>query len=227
MTTLELSRRRLLQLAAGAALVWQSRPWTLVAPHPAEAQVLPGDPLAGDLLIIPTLEAFADTLIPGEKRAPTDRAIAGAASGPGAVQAGAVDLLSFPPATVAPLLPAIAAGLNARAAAYAGTNLLVLDPTVPPLVALDFTHRTTLLVQLLDGTDSDQLLWFAVGALVFLAYHTAAHLDTAAAIAAGHPGLAAIGFPAPNADGRWRFPQASYRRAVARSSPRSKRGSPG
>jgi hypothetical protein len=221
MTSLELSRRRLLQLAAGAALLWQSRPWTLVAPHVAEAQLLPDDPL-----IVPTLEAFADTLIPGEKRAPTDRAIAGAATGPGAVQAGAVDLLNFPPATVGPLLPVIAAGLNARATAYAATNLIVLDPTVPPLVSLDFAQRTTLLVQLLDGTDPDQLLWFAVGALVFLAYHTAGHLDTAAAIAAGHPGLTAIGFPAPDADGRWRFPQASYRRAVARSNPRSKRGSP-
>ncbi len=220
MTPLELSRRRLLTLATGAFLAWQARPWRL-SPPAVEAQILPGDPI-----IVPTLEAFADTLIPGEKRTPLDRAIAGAASGPGAVQAGAVDLLNFPPATVGPLLPVIAAGLNARAVVFAATNGILLDPTVPPLVALDFAARSALLVQLLDGTDPDQVLWFAVAALVFLAYHTAGHLDTAAALAAGHPGLAAIGFPAPNADGRWRFAVASYRRTVAPKSPRSKRGSP-
>jgi hypothetical protein len=219
-SVLELSRRRLLALVGGAALAWLGRPFGL-RPPAVDAQVLPGDPL-----IVPTLEAFADTIIPGEKRSPLDRAIAGAASGPGAVQAGAIDLMNFPGAGVAPLLPAVAAGLNARTVAFAAQNGILLDPTVPPLVALDFADRTTLLVQLLDGTDPDQVLWFAVGALVFLAFHTAGHLDTAAAIAAGHPGLAAIGFPAPNADGRWRFPNASYRRALAPKHPRAKRGSP-
>ena len=220
MSTLELSRRRLLTLAAGAFVAWQSRPWRL-APPTVGAQMIPSDPL-----IVPTLEAFADTLIPGEKRSPLDRAIAGAASGPGGVQAGALDVMNSPAAGVGPLLPAVAAGLNARAAAFAAQNAILLDPTVPPLVSLDFAERTALLVQLLDGTDVDQILWFAVAALVFLAFHTAAHLDTAAAIAAGHPGLAAIGFPPPNADGLWRFPNASYRRAVAPKHPRSKRGSP-
>jgi enediyne biosynthesis protein E8 len=220
MTTLELSRRRLLTLAGGAFLAWQSRPWRL-GPPTVEAQILPGDPI-----VVPTLEAFADTLIPGEKRSPLDRAIAGAASGPGAVQAGALELMNSPAAGVGPLLPVIAVAANARATAFAVQHGILLDPTVPPLVALDFPQRTALLVQLLDGTDPDQLLWFAVAALVFLAFHTAGHLDTAEAVAAGHPGLAAIGFPAPNADGRWRFPNASYRRPLAAKHPRSKRGSP-
>jgi len=43
-----------------------------------------------------TLEAFADTIVPGEKRSPDDHAIAGAASGPGAVGAGALELLRTP-----------------------------------------------------------------------------------------------------------------------------------
>ena len=220
MSSLELSRRRLLALAGGAVLAWQARPWRLAPPR-AEAQLLPDDPL-----IVPTLEAFADTLIPGEKRSPLDRAIAGAASGPGAVQAGALDLFTGPAAGVAALVPAIAAGLNARATAFAATNAIVLDPTVAPLVSLDFGERSAFLVEILDGTDPDQLLWFAVAALVFIAFHTAGHLDTAAAIAAGHPGLAAIGFPAPNPDGLWRFPEASYGRVLAPKHPRSKRGSP-
>jgi hypothetical protein len=218
--TFELSRRRLLALAGGAFLAWQSRPWRL-APPAVDAQILPGDPL-----IVPTLEAFADTLITGEKRSPLDRAIAGAVSGPGAVEAGALDLMNGPTAGVAPLLPALAVALNARATAFAALEGILLDPTVPPLVALDFEQRTALLVQLLDGTDPDQILWFALAALVFLATHTAAHLDTAAALAAGHPGLVGIGFPAPNPDGLWRFPTASYRRVLAPKHPRSKKGSP-
>ena len=43
-----------------------------------------------------TLEAFADTFVPGEKRSPDDVAIAGAAAGPGAVEAGALELLEMP-----------------------------------------------------------------------------------------------------------------------------------
>jgi hypothetical protein len=66
-SALELSRRRLLALVGGAALAWQGRPFGL-RPPAVDAQVLPGDPL-----IVPTLEAFADTIIPGEKRSPADR----------------------------------------------------------------------------------------------------------------------------------------------------------
>src|SRR5439155_14831602 len=92
-----------------------------------------------DPLTTPTLEAFADTLIPGEKRSPLDRAIAGAVTGPGAVQAGALDLMNFPAAGTGPALPALAAGLNAHATQFAAQHAIVLDPTVPPFVSLDFT----------------------------------------------------------------------------------------
>ena len=56
-----------------------------------------------------TLEAFADTLIPGEKRFPADRAIAGVVSGAGAVQAGAIEMMNFPPVGFQPALPGLAA----------------------------------------------------------------------------------------------------------------------
>jgi hypothetical protein len=52
-----------------------------------------------------------------------------------------------------------------------------------------------------------------------LAFHTAGHLDTAAAIRAGHPGLAWLGFPAPDPDGIWRFPDFSYRSELAELHP--------
>ena len=217
----DLKRRRLLQLVALAPFAWQARPWIVRAPD-AFAQTLPDDPV-----IVPTLEAFADTLIPGAKRAPDDRAIAGADTGAGGVQAGALDLMNFPPAGVAPALPALATGLDTHATQYAGQHGLVLDPTVPPFVALAFADRTALLVELLDGSDPDQLAYFALAALVFLAYHTAGHLPLADAVRNGHPGLAAIGFPQPQADGVWRYTEFSYGRALAARHPRTaKRGNP-
>ena len=44
--------------------------------------------LSGDQVL--TLEAFADTILPGEKRTPDDTAVAGVSDGPGAVAAGAL-----------------------------------------------------------------------------------------------------------------------------------------
>jgi len=208
-----ISRRRLLQAAAAAAAAWRLAPGRL-GDRIAHAQLPPGDPL----LVVPTLEAFADTLIPGAKRFPTDRAIAGAAPSAGGVQAGALALMA---------LPALAAGLNARVVQFAALGLIVLDPTVPPLVSLTFAQRTDFLVSLIDGTDPERLVWYALAGLVFIAYHTAGHLPTVEAIAGGHPGLAAIGFPPPQADGLWRFASFSYGRQLATKHRRTTRtGSP-
>ncbi len=218
---LRVTRRQLLKAAALAAVSWQAGSWSFPVPA-AFAQAAPDDPA-----ILPTLEAFADTLIPGEKRFPADRAIAGAASGPGAVQAGAVDLMNFPATGASAATPAIAVGLNARATAYALQNLVVLDPTVPALVSLSFEHRTALLVQILDGTDPDQVAYFAFAALAFLAYHTAGHLHLADAVRSGHPGMVALDFPQPDSDDLWRFPEFSYGRTLAKRHPRtSRRGNP-
>jgi hypothetical protein len=217
-TTGGISRRRLLQAAAAAAAAWRLAPGRL-GERIAHAQLPPGDPL----VVVPTLEAFADTLIPGEKRFPTDRAIAGAAPGAGGVQAGALALMALPAAGVAPALPALAAGLNVRAVQFAAERLIVLDPTVPPLVSLGFAQRTDFLVDLIDGTDPERLAWYALAGLVFIAYHTAGHLPTVDAIASGHPGLAAIGFPAPQADGLWRFSSFSYGRPLAKKHRRTTR----
>ncbi len=211
--TARISRRRLLQAAGAAAVAWQARPW-LVAPPAQAAQTPPDDPM-----VVPTLEAFADTLIPGEKRFPGDRAIAGVADGPGAVQAGAVDLLFSDAAGVAPAAPAFAAGIDTRATTYAAENGIVLDPTVPPFVALDFDQRTGAAVAMLAFDAPDRQAFEACAALIFLAYHTAGHLHTAEAVRDGHPGLTAIGFPQPDADDLWRFPVFSYRRALARRHP--------
>jgi hypothetical protein len=63
------------------------------------------------------------------------------------------------------------------------------------------------------------VVWYALAAIAMLAFHTAAHLDTAPAVRAGHPGLAWLRFPQPNADGLWRFEHFSYRRALASRHP--------
>ena len=219
---LQVSRRRLLQIASAAAL---TLPLSQLRTPAAAALPTPGAPDLGP--VTQTLEAWSDTMIPGAKRSPGDRAIAGATAGPGAVQAGALDLMNFPPVGLAPALPALAAGLNAEATAYAAANGIVLDPTVPPFVSLSFTHRTTLALQLLELGHPDQLAWYGIAGVAFLAFHTAGHLDTVAAVRDGHPGLAWIDFPQPDPDGLWRYPVFSYRRRLAPSHPRtSPSGSP-
>ncbi len=162
-----------------------------------------------------TLEAFADTLIPGQRRFPGDVVVAGAVTGPGAVQAGAVSLLHSPELPVAPLLPAIAALLDARAVAYAALRLIWLPPTLPPFVGLSFSDRTALVGGLFDPDDLDRPIWQVMSLLVGLAFDTAGQQDTGEALGQGHPGLAWLRFPAPDPDGLWRFPDFSYGRPLA------------
>ncbi|MFD1151808.1 DUF5987 family protein [Saccharothrix hoggarensis] len=162
-----------------------------------------------------TLEAFADTILPGAKRSPDDRAIAGAADGPGAVEAGALDLLNTPATGVTAGLPYLAQALNAHAAGYAEEHGLVLDDDVPAFVALPFAHRTALVARLTAPGHPEKDGWVALALFSNMAYDSAAHLHTAEAIAAGHPGLLAMGYTAPDPDGLWRFPRFSYRRVLA------------
>jgi hypothetical protein len=167
-----------------------------------------------------TLEAWADTLIPGHKRRPDDPAIAGAARGAGAVQAGAVTFMRFGPTGVAEALSEFVAALNAEATAYIAANRRNVDATLPPFVALRYRDRKALVASLTSTSTGDvQLFWFAFSGLVFLAYHTAGFLHTADAVRQGHPGLKAIGFPMPDHDDLWRFPHFSYRRRLAHKHP--------
>ncbi|GAA5035878.1 DUF5987 family protein [Streptomyces siamensis] len=162
-----------------------------------------------------TLEAFADTLIPGQRRFPGDVVVAGAVTGPGAVQAGTVSLLHSPELPVAPLLPAIAALLDARAVAYAALRLIWLPPTLPPFVGLSFSDRTALVGGLFDPDDLDRPIWQVMSLLVGLAFDTAGQQDTGEALGQGHPGLVWLRFPEPDPDGLWRFPDFSYGRPLA------------
>lgn len=162
-----------------------------------------------------TLEAFADTILPGEKRTPDDRAVAGATTGGGAVAAGAVALLASDEGGLAPYLDDLARGLNGAAAQYAAGHQLALEADVPPFVALPFEHRTALVQGLMSLDNPDREHWVGIAIFSYMAFDSAAHLHTADAIAAGHVGLATMGFAKPDPDGLWRFPDYSYGRKLA------------
>jgi len=216
--SVRLTRRTLLKRAAALAAAWAVCPWKFSVSS-ASAQTMDRPSM------IQTLEAFADTLIPGEKRFPADRAIAGVVSGAGAVQAGAIEMLDFAGFTL-DQLAFLAFLLNVHAFAYATGHGIRLTLEVPPFVELDFASRTALLVEILDGNGLDQGVFYGLASVCFVAYHTAANLPTVEAIRTRHPGLAAIGFPPPDPDGIWRFPEFSYRRVLARPHPRSRGDNP-
>jgi enediyne biosynthesis protein E8 len=217
--SVRLTRRALLVHAGALAAAWTIGPWRIGVPS-ALGQGMDEPPMTQ------TLEAYADTLIPGEKRFPGDRAIAGVVSGAGAVQAGAIEMMNFPPVGFQPALPGLAASINMHAQRYAESHKIVLDPTVPPFVSLDFASRTALLAEILDGDAPDQPAFYALASVSFVAYNTAGYLPTVVAMRDGHPGLAAIGFPPPDPDGVWRFPEFSYRRVLALAHPHSQGGNP-
>jgi enediyne biosynthesis protein E8 len=166
-----------------------------------------------------TLEAFADTIVPGEKRFPGDRAIAGVSTGGGAVAAGALDLLSHPAGGLAEALENLAVALDGHAVAYADQRGLMLDSVVPPFVSLPYKHRVDLILILCAAGHPERQLWVNLATFSNMAFDSGAHLNTVDALAAGHPGLLTIGFAKPNKDGFWRFPDFSYRRPLAKPHP--------
>lgn len=161
------------------------------------------------------IEAYADTIIPGEPRFEGDRACAGAAPGGGAVAAGALELLTWSAGGLADQLGTMAFLLNMHAGEYAAEHDLTLDDDVPPFVALDFAQRTALVRRLTDPEHPEKQLWIGLALFSNMAYDSAAHLNTTDALAAGHPGLLAIGYATPDPDGLWRFPRFSYGRRLA------------
>lgn len=162
-----------------------------------------------------TLEAYADTFVPGEKRWPGDRAVAGAAPGPGAVAAGALEVLEMSATGVADGLDDLVIALNGHAAAYAAEREIEVEESVPPFMQLSFADRSAVVRSLVAPSHPEKDIWVLVALFCFMAYDTAAHMHTADAVAGGHPGLAAMGFARPDADGLWRFPDYSYGRQLA------------
>ncbi|MER6910167.1 DUF5987 family protein [Streptomyces sp. NPDC000594] len=166
-----------------------------------------------------TLEAYADTIVPGEKRWPGDTAIAGVAEGGGSVAAGALALLEWDATGVSEGLGDLADLLNAHALAYADEHGLTLDEGQPPFVALEFPHRTALVQLLTAPGHPEKEFWVLLTLFSNMAFDSAAHLHTAEALAQGHPGLVAMGVEPPGPDGLWRYGEHSYGRPLARLHP--------
>ncbi|MER7729099.1 DUF5987 family protein [Streptomyces sp. NPDC096323] len=160
------------------------------------------------------LEAFADTLIPGEKRYPQDRAVAGVSEGGGAVASGAIEVLETPEGGMAPALGDLARLLGEHAVRFRAEQGLPRDDS-EPFVGLGYDERLALVGELLAPEHPEHAMWAGLAMFSFMAFDTGAHMHTADAMAAGHPGLAILGFAPPGEDGLWRFPAYSYGRQLA------------
>lgn len=176
-----------------------------------------------------TLEALADTMVPGRKRFPEDVAIAGVHDTPGAVEAGAIDVLLDPATGIDDGVVGMADLLNERAREYvtrgsdseqpAGPTATESPDGLPAFVALPYAQRRALYAELTDSSNPEREIWFLVGLFAYMAFDSAPHLETAEAMRSQHPGLLQLGFAQPDPDGLWRNPHHSYTRPLSRAHP--------
>src|SRR5687768_7042344 len=200
-----LRRRELLVRAGGlglAVLVAEALPVAR-----ARAQD-PGIPLDAD----GTLQAFADTIVPGRKVERTEsgaaihpQAIAGVDRLPGAVETDALALYHHRKTGFDALEPAFLADLTARAGGR-------------PFLALSFDERTAVCTAGLAFDNPVRVLWEAAAAVPFTAFCAAAMNE--AQTAAKAAGYRVMGLPG-RSDG-YSAGRASYGRKLARE--RTKRG---
>jgi hypothetical protein len=199
-----LSRRELLQRGAVLSLL------------PVAERILaaPTAALAAPSLTDGTLQAFADTLIPGKKATRTDlgseihsKAIAGADPEPGAVQADSLLLYHHPLIGFDAVEAAFLADLEAR-------SLLRLGQ----FIDLPFEKRVAVCVDGLSASNPTAQVWQLAAAVPFAAFLCTATQQNATIDQSS--GLQVMGFPgiAPNG-----YADFSYRRAL--SSERTPTGS--
>lgn len=166
-----------------------------------------------------TLEAFADTVVPGRRRHAGDRAIAGVAEGPGAVEAGALAVLRDPATGIEDGVAGMAHLLDEHARALASELALQVSDDGTAFADLDYPTRRLLIARLTAVGAPLRDFWFLLALFSYMAYDSAPHRDTAEALADQHPGLVALGFARPGADGRWGFARTSYGRPLATTHP--------
>jgi hypothetical protein len=143
-----------------------------------------------------TLQAFADTLIPGRRVARTDlanevhpKAIAGVHPEPGAVQADALLLYHDPRIGFDAIEPGFLSELSSRSLPRGGQFL-----------DLPFDKRVEVCIEGLDAANPSVQLWEAAAAVPFTAFLAAATqrfatIDTASGYQVmGHPGTARQGY---------------------------------
>ncbi|HEX8105348.1 MAG TPA: DUF5987 family protein [Solirubrobacteraceae bacterium] len=155
-----------------------------------------------------TLQAFADTMIPGSPATITDlglpihpRAILGVDGRPGAVEADSLAAGRHPKIGFAALEPAFLADLEARALPLGG-----------PFLELDWDRRVQACLAGLDFGNPARTLWEAAAAIPFVAFCAAAVAPAQRADRAS--GYRVMGLPGEAPNG---YKRASYRRKLARS----------
>jgi hypothetical protein len=161
-----------------------------------------------------TLQAFADTIIPGRKATVTDRAnpidpraIAGVDPLPGAVEADALALYHHPDVGFDALAPAFLAELETRSLPRGGDFL-----------SLNFDGRVQTCLAGLDFGNPTRLLWEAAAAIPFTAFCAAALIENATASTAC--GYRVMGLPGTAPKGYRGY---SYRKRLSRE--RTRKGS--
>jgi hypothetical protein len=183
-----LSRRQVIARASTVALGLVALPVTLPLPiSPPTTGLLPSDA---------TLQAFADTMLPGCRVDKTDLgnpvdplAIAGVDPLPGAVQADALALSHHPEVGFDPLAPGFLSDLEARSLPH-GSDFLHLD----------FSSRVAVCLDGLDFSNPSRTLWELAAAIAFIAFCAAPLIrDATASQACGYrvmglPGVAPNGY---------------------------------
>jgi len=161
-----------------------------------------------------TLQAFADTMIPGRRASRTDLgnpiaplAIAGVDTLPGAVQTDALALYHHPEIGFNDLEPTFLADLERRAVRHGGDFL-----------HLDFGARVQTCLDGLDFSNPARVIWEAAAAVPFTAFCAAALIRDATWRQAS--GYRVMGLPGIAPDGYADF---SYRRQM--SAERTRNGS--
>ena len=159
-----------------------------------------------------TLQAFADTILPGRPAGRTDlgeeihpQAIAGVDVEPGAVEADALLLYHHPLIGFDTLQPAFLADLDARALRLGG-----------PFLSLGWDERVEVVKAGLDFSNPDRVIWEAAAAVPFTAFCAAALIPEQTAERAS--GYRVMGLPGQAA----RYRDFSYGRRLARE--RTRRG---
>jgi hypothetical protein len=206
----ELSRRDFVQrvgvLGAGAFVA---------SALPLAQRMIAADPaLAAVSLDDATLQAFADTLIPGRKAAKTDlgdeihpQAIAGVDGAPGAVEADALRVFHDP-----------LIGFEALAGPFlTDLSLRSLQQGNPSFLALNFEQRTAVCLSALDFGNGDRVLYEAAAAVPFAAFCAA--VEHPIGTSGNASGYRVMGYPGAAPNGYYGF---SYRRKLSQE--RTKKG---
>jgi hypothetical protein len=204
----DLTRRGFLQRAGSLGLGA-----LVVSAVPAARMLVEAEPaLAEPSLADATLQAYADTMIPGRPATRTDlgneihpRAIAGVDSEPGAVEADALALYHHPKVGFDTLETAFLSDLQSRSLPRGGDFL-----------SLDFDRRVQVCVAGLAFDNPGRVVWEAAAAVPFTAFCAAAMIRNATA--AGASGYRVMGLPGAAPRGYADF---SYFRRLARERTRA------